>query len=140
MNTKRSKGYVLIVDDEPVWRNFSWLTLTDEGYRVETASELGEALNLLQEDGYDIVFVSSDLLGQDEIELLVKLIARRKDKRLVVMSEPSLSRTLSLAESRKALKLGADEWVRKPLGKRSLLDLVDAFFPSRPMAAEQSQR
>jgi DNA-binding response OmpR family regulator len=140
MNTKRSKGYVLIVDDEPVWRNFSWLTLTDEGYRVETASELGEALSLLQQDGYDLVFVSSDLLQPDEVDLLGKLIARCQNKHLVVMSEPSLSRTRSLSESRKAFKLGADEWVRKPLGKRTLLDLVDAFFPNRPMAAEQSQR
>ena len=129
MDTQRSKGVILIIDDEPAWRDFSQVTLTDDGYLVETASALGEALRLFQQDGYDLIVISSDLLEPEEKELLDNLIARCKKAHLVVVSEPA-SRTRSLAESRRAFKTGANDWISKPMGRSTLLNLIDALLTS----------
>jgi DNA-binding response OmpR family regulator len=138
MNAQQDKGYILIVDDEPAWRAFSQVTLTKEGYSVETASALGEALTLLQQDGYDLVVVNADLLEPEEREILDKLVTRCKGKRLVIVSEPFLSRTRSLAESRQAFKMGASDWVSKPLGKRTLLDFINALLTGRSKTVPQA--
>ncbi len=132
MNGQQRKGYILIVDDEPAWRDFSRVTLTDDGFLVKTASALGEALSLLQQDGYDLIVISSDLLEPEEKELLDNLVARCKDASLVIMSEPFLSRTRSLAESRSAFKLGAKDWISKPMGRRTLLNLINALLAGNP--------
>ena len=128
MNIQRSKVYVLIIDDEPAWRKFSQGMLIDDGYVVETADALSETFRLLQQDGYDLVVISSDLLKAEEKEILDNLGARCQKTRLVVMSEPFLSRTRSLAESRAALKLGAKDWFSKPMGRRPLISLIDALL------------
>lgn len=127
MKMQKGKGYILIIDDEPAWREFSQKALMGDGYEVRTASEINEALNLLQQNGYDLIVVDSDLLEPREKELLSDLIERGKKARVVVMSEPA-SRTRSLADSRMAFKLGADDWISKPLGRISLLDLIKALF------------
>ena len=132
MRIPQRKGYILIIDDEPAWRDFSQDTLTDEGYLVRTANALNEALHLLQEDGYDLIVVSSDLLQPEEKDLLDRLIARCKNAHLVVVSEPSLSRTHALTQSRAAFKLGAKDWVSKPMGKRPLLSLINALLLGHP--------
>ena len=130
MEKQQSKGYILIVDNEPAWREFSQGTLMDDGYAVETTDALSEAFRLVQQDGYDLIVISSDLLRAEEKEVLDNLIARCKKGRLVVMSEPFLSRTRSLAESRVALKLGARHWISKPMGRRPLINLIDALLVS----------
>lgn len=127
MDTQRSKGYILIIDDEPAWRDFSQTTLAGDGYDVKTASALAEALSLLQQNGYDLIVISSDLLEPEEKELLDNLIVRSKKAYLVVMSEPA-SRTRSLAESRRAFKLGAKDWVIKPMGTSTLINLIKTLL------------
>ena len=42
-------AYILVVDDEPDLRTLYELTLLREGYRVETAGDLAEARQYLQE-------------------------------------------------------------------------------------------
>jgi DNA-binding response OmpR family regulator len=130
MDIRQSKGYILIIDDEPAWRDFSQATLADDGYDVKTASALGEALSFLKQDGYDLIVIDSDLLEPEEKELLDSLIARCKKAHLIVMSEPA-SGTRSLAESRRAFKLGADDWISKPMGKSPLLSMIKALLAAR---------
>jgi DNA-binding NtrC family response regulator len=128
MDRKCGKGFILIIDDEPNWRDFSEITLEDEGYLVETVSALAEAINLLEEDGYDFVVVNSDLLEPQEKEVLNNLINYSSKTRLIVMSDPTLSRTHALAQSRAAFKLGAEDWVSKPMGRNPLIELFGRLF------------
>jgi two-component system response regulator PilR (NtrC family) len=130
MDGGQRKGYILIVDDEPTWRDFSHETLTKDGYEVQTAGALGEALSFLRRDVYDLIVIDSDLLEPEEKELLDNLIARCKRAHLIVMSAPS-SRTRSLAESRRAFKLGVDDWITKPMGRSTLLNLIKSLLPGQ---------
>jgi DNA-binding response OmpR family regulator len=125
-----TKACILVVDDEPAWREFTQLILTNDGYRVETASALGEALKLLAKEGQDLIVVSADLLTPQEEENMDALVDRCRGKKFVVMSEPYL-RTKSLAESRLAFRLGADDWAIKPLGRSTLLELIDNLLGQR---------
>ena len=50
-----SPAHVLVVDDEPDLRTLYELTLLREGYRVDAASTLAEAFQLLDERRFDAV-------------------------------------------------------------------------------------
>lgn len=128
MDKKSGKGYILIIDAEPTWRDFSEITLEDEGYFVETVSALAEAITLLEQDGYDFVVVNSDLLEPKEKDILNNLINYSRKTRLIVMSDPTLSRTHALAQSRAAFKMGAEDWVSKPMGRNPLIELFGRLF------------
>lgn len=138
MAIEGTKGDILIIDDEPTWRRFSETTLIDDGYRVATVGALHEALELLLGDCYDLVVVNADFLQPEEREILATIVSRCENKRLVVMSEPFTSRTRALSESRTAFKLGADEWISKPLGRRSLLDTIEFLITGQRQRVPQT--
>ena len=54
-------AYILVVDDEPDLRTLYELTLLREGYRVETAGDLAEARQYLQEKRFDAVITDMRL-------------------------------------------------------------------------------
>ena len=130
MDVHRSKGHILIVDDEPSWREFSRVTLTNSGYFVRTAATLDQALGLLHGDGYDLVVINSEVLVPEGKAFLQELTAYCRHARLVVMSEPFLSRTRALAEARAAYKLGAQDWITKPMGRQPLINLFETLLPT----------
>jgi len=67
---------VLIVDDE---ENFllllDWI-LTKDGFRVRTASDAYQALNLLDEEHFNLAIVDIEMFPMDGIRLLSELRKR----------------------------------------------------------------
>ena len=50
-----SNAQILVIDDEPDLRTLYELTLLREGYRVDTAGTVQEALQLLNAQRFDVV-------------------------------------------------------------------------------------
>ena len=68
-------AYILVVDDEPDLRTLYELTLLREGYRVETAGDLAEARQYLQEKRFDAVITDMRLPDGLGLEVLPTLRA-----------------------------------------------------------------
>ena len=64
---------MLIVDDEPSVRDFLAFVLSDEGFRVVTASDAHDALALVQRDPPDLVLTDLMMPGMDGYELIEQL-------------------------------------------------------------------
>ena len=128
MNARNSDVHLLIADNKQRWRNFTKEILTNNGYVVDTSGTIKKMIRLIKEDGYDLIILSSDLLTKSSLDQLEKLLSPSYKNRMIVMSEPYLSRTKSLEESRLVFKIGFKDWTIKPMGRQALIDLINTFL------------
>jgi len=78
---------VLVVEDDAGLRELAELVLSGEGYAVSTASDAGEALSLLEQGTFDLVF--SDVRmpgGMDGTELAGRIAERWPQTRILMAS------------------------------------------------------
>ena len=110
---------VLVVDDEPLIRAVMAEALTDEGFEVTEASSGDDALNLVLDDGFDLLLTDIHMSGQlDGLALAAQ--ARRVDPDLpiiVVTGRPEIGRSVRALEPRCAL-------VAKPYTVATILDAI----------------
>jgi UDP-3-O-acyl N-acetylglucosamine deacetylase len=110
---------VLIVDDEPgILTTLSGI-LTDEGYRTLATQSGAEALRLYEEARPDVVFLDVWLADRDGLETLQALRAADPGAAVVMMSGHGTTATAV-----KAIKMGAFDYLEKPLSYRRAVDAV----------------
>jgi DNA-binding NtrC family response regulator len=110
-----AKGKILIVDDEELLCNLLGDTLTTDGYEVQKVYDGQSAINLLQENDYDVVILDLFLPQKNGIEVL-KYISQNK-KELQVIMATGYSDISSAVE---ALKMGAFDFLLKPFDINNL--------------------
>jgi two-component system nitrogen regulation response regulator NtrX len=108
---------VLLVDDEPNIRRMVSALLTGEGYEVRAASDAPTALASATECDPDVALVDLMIPGpMDGIALLAALQERLPDLPVVMMSGRA-----GLADAVRATKLGAHNFLEKPLTPEGVL-------------------
>ncbi|MBL9039004.1 MAG: response regulator, partial [Archangium sp.] len=70
-----SDGPILVVDDNPTNLKLARVLLVGEGYRVETANDAEEALQLLERIQPRLILMDLQLPGMDGLELTRRLKA-----------------------------------------------------------------
>lgn len=120
-----STGTILVVDDEPDLRAVYELALVREGYEVDTAGDVTQAREFLENKHYQVLI--TDMRLPDGIGLdLVKLINQtgRAEKCLVVTAYGSAENAVE------ALKCGAFDYLTKPVDLKQLRTIVaSALMP-----------
>ena len=101
---------ILIVDDEVAILNSLGRILEDEGYEVVVAKSGAEALKLLATDPPDLMLLDIWMPEMDGLDTLRR--AREQAPRLPVMM---MSGHGSIETAVKAIKLGAYDYIEKPL-------------------------
>ena len=118
-----AKGRILIVDDEAsIVRSLEGI-LTDEGFDVVQARDGEAALALLQAQPCDLVLLDLWMPGIDGIQTLQRLKAMRSDVCIIVMSGHG-----NIETAVKATRLGAFDYLEKPLSLDNVLRSVNAAF------------
>lgn len=77
---------LLVVDDEANIRLLYSAELTDEGYDVETAAGIAEALEKLEKQHFDLALLDIKLKNESGIELLQKIVKERHDMPVILCS------------------------------------------------------
>ncbi|MDZ4672888.1 MAG: sigma-54 dependent transcriptional regulator [Gemmatimonadota bacterium] len=128
---------ILIVDDEANIRRMLGALLRAEGFEVAEAANGNAALLTLDETRPDLVFM--DLMmppGPDGIETLATL--REKDASVPVIM---MSGKAQLTDAVRAVKLGAFQFLEKPLGPEAVLvTLRSALELTRTRAENRALR
>jgi len=122
---------VLIVDDEKNIRTSLSGLLQDEGYTPFSCESGEEALNLIKQNNYDLAFLDVRLPGIDGLEVLEKARQIAPDLLLIMISGNA---DLSLAV--KATKLGAYNFLEKPLNPEKVLLEVNNVAQTKKMRLE----
>jgi len=126
---------VLIVDDESSIRQSLRGVLEDEGYKV-TEAESGEAcLDLLKKRAFDVVLLDIWLPGIDGLETLEKLDDTNGDSPEVII----ISGHGTIETAVRATKLGAFDFLEKPLSLEKTLILVKNAVDARRLRVENEE-
>lgn len=115
-----STSTILIVDDERTLARAIKAFLVESGYEAEVAGDAETALQLLPSLRPDVVFTDVRLPGMDGISLLKKIREFDASISVVVMTAYG-----SIEGAVEAVKLGAFDYVKKPLDLEELKLLAD---------------
>jgi DNA-binding response OmpR family regulator len=121
---------ILVVDDEPHLRRMMRLTLEASGYEVAEAAD-GEAGLELFGDGtrFDATLLDHRMPGMDGLETLRRMRLARADACIIMVTAFA---TIELAVD--AMKVGATDFVRKPMTPDTLRHAVAAALAKRDAA------
>ncbi len=131
---------ILVVDDEEDIRTFLADALDAEGYDVTQAGDGAEAATLLDAQSFHLVLTDLRMPRMDGMELLRKIRSDQPEVEVVVLTAHG-----SVDSAIEAMKLGAFEYLQKPLSgpaelrlivrraleRRSLLDVREEASRSR---------
>jgi len=128
---------VLIVDDEPDLLELLSLTLRRMNLRTRTAQDFGTAQKLLRSEPFDLCLTDMRLPDGDGLDLVAWIQRNRADLPVAVITAHG-----SVESAVRALKLGAFDFVSKPLDLGVLRKLIDNAIRlgSGPPPAAQSGR
>ncbi|MCK4472185.1 MAG: response regulator, partial [Anaerolineae bacterium] len=115
MTTKR----ILVIDDEPNIVKSCTRMLELEGFEVRGVTGGAEAIALYKSEGFDLVLVDLKMPGVDGLEVLAAL--REYDPSAAVVIVTAYGTKESVVE---ALRLGACEFLEKPLEAKTLIATV----------------
>ncbi|MFI5342465.1 MAG: response regulator [Candidatus Methylomirabilales bacterium] len=101
---------VLIVDDEPVARELLSEFLTVKGYKVLTASDGEEALRRVKQDRPHLILLDVRMPKMNGLDVLTQV--REIDHEVGVIMVTAVNEEET---GRQALKLGAFDYITKPL-------------------------
>jgi two-component system nitrogen regulation response regulator NtrX len=122
---------ILVVDDESGVRSALAGILGDEGYQVTTA-ESGEAgLEAMESRRFDLVLLDVWLPRMDGLEALARMRTLDPDVPVVVISGHG-----SIETAVKAVRMGAQDFVEKPLSLEKTLLVVKNALRQRRLEAE----
>src|SRR5690242_17115212 len=82
----RTKGRILIVDDELVVRDSLGKWFTSEGYTAKPVGSAREALEAIQQAEFDIALLDIKMPGMDGMELQSRLREADPDLSIVIMT------------------------------------------------------
>jgi DNA-binding response OmpR family regulator len=121
---------LLIIDDEPHIRKMMRLTLEAVGYDVDEAPDGQAGLDLFRDGGeYDAIVLDQKMPGLDGLETLQRIKERMADACVLMVTAFA---SIELAVD--AMRLGATDFLRKPMTPEMLRGAVAAAIASKPSA------
>ncbi len=120
------KGYLLIVEDDPDILNLLQTTLSLSGYRVKTARDGNEALEVVAQEHPKIVVADIMMPRLDGFGLVHRLRINPETRAIPVVF---ITATFVSAEDREfAHNLGATRFIQKPLDIDEFLETIEELL------------
>ncbi len=128
--------HILVVDDEAEIRSSLEEILREEGYGVASAATAAQAVVLLEDAPYDVVLLDIWLPDRDGLDVLADL------RRLPIEKRPEvviISGHGTIESAVKATKLGAYDFLEKPLSLDRTLIVLKNAVEARKLRAENQE-
>ncbi len=122
---------ILIVEDEQTLRESLQRLFSKEGYRVDTADSAEKALSLTVDAMYDIIVSDIILPGIDGIEMMTRIRENQPEVVFIVITAYA-----SIDTSVKALRVGAYDYIMKPIIHEEILQIVANALKQRRLERE----
>ncbi|CAN5713345.1 adenylate/guanylate cyclase domain-containing protein [soil metagenome] len=129
------QGVLLVVDDNPLNRDLLSRQLARKGYEVATADNGTAALQLLEEQSFDLVLLDILMPGIDGVEVLRRI---RQQVRLADMPVIMTSSLDEIDSVIRCLEIGAADYVTKPFDPTLLDARIGACLLLRAARARES--
>jgi two-component system alkaline phosphatase synthesis response regulator PhoP len=116
---------VLVVDDEEHIVELLKFNLTNSGYKVYTANNGIDAVNIAIEKGPDIVLLDLMIPGLDGLDVCKEIKRNKETAKAAIIMLTAKGEELDKIIG---LELGADDYITKPFSVRELLARVKAVL------------
>ena len=125
--TTLDKLTILVLDDNPLVLKLARALLEREGSTVLTAASWIEFNHVLAANTPDVIFLDVNLpsIKGNRLSEVLKSQSNKKDIPIVLISDlPEKSLEEMFPSS------GANAWMRKPLTRDKMVDMINRFVPS----------
>ncbi|HID31013.1 MAG TPA: sigma-54-dependent Fis family transcriptional regulator [Desulfobacterales bacterium] len=124
----RSELRIMVVDDELIVRESLKGWLEKFGYGIDAAEDAREALEKLEREEFDLLFVDIKMPGMDGIELLKRVKDDQPDVIVVMITAHG-----SVESAIEAMKAGASDYLMKPFDPEDLELLVEKLVQTKKL-------
>ena len=121
LNEKKEEKKILIVDDEPFILKSLSFVLMKEGFNIETATNGIEAVEKIQKEKPDIVFLDIMMPKMNGMEVCQWI---RQDPVLKTIYVIILTAKGQEMDREKGFSIGADEYMTKPFSPSSVVQRI----------------
>jgi len=128
------KDRILVIDDEPDIRKTLKMTLEYEGYEILTAANGNEGLDRARSERPDAILLDIKMPGLDGLEVLERLKVQGSEAPVLMISGHG-----DISDAVKATKLGAFDFLEKPLEQERLLLALRNALKQRLLSREVDQ-
>jgi len=115
-----SKGQILVVDDELGIRTLLSEVLNIAGFQVTMAADGLDALNLIRKNKFDLILLDVNLPKVDGFAILEKIRSSAPTQPIIMISA-----RIEKDDVTHGLRLGADDYIRKPFSVEELVLRVE---------------
>jgi DNA-binding NtrC family response regulator len=128
---ERKDARILVVDDEPMMADSLKQNLAEEGYKVDTAANGAEAIELFDRGGHHLAICDLQLPDMDGLDVMRHMKDAQPATEVIVVTGYG-----SVARAVEATKAGAFYFVEKPFDFEQMLPLVEKALERRELMAE----
>ncbi|HTP07348.1 MAG TPA: response regulator [Anaerolineae bacterium] len=128
MSRYRMTPRILIADDDDGLRHLLRLVLSREGFEVIEAVDGSEALARVYDSDPSLLLLDVMMPGVDGFDVCRKLRSDQRTHRLPIVFVSAID---DIKQRNEALKLGADDCIKKPIGPRELVSRVRGVMERR---------
>ena len=129
-----SQPIALVIDDEPDICELLTLTLGRMDINTETATDVGTAKRLLEQQQFDLCLTDMRLPDGDGLELVEWMQGKTPDVPVAVITAHG-----NVETAVQALKLGAFDFISKPLDLANLRNIVENALKVDTASGQESQ-
>jgi DNA-binding NtrC family response regulator len=130
--TEKLKAKVLLVDDEEDFLSALAERLETRGLKVTTAVSGEQALAKLEEEWFDLIVLDLAMPGMGGLEALKRIKVKQPEAEIIILSGQG-----SIKTSIEAMKLGAEDFMEKPVDMSTLLDKISDAKDKRFLVLEK---
>jgi len=129
----KTKGVILIVDDDEAIRRSLDKILRYEGYETVLASNGSQGVNLALQESPDLILLDIKMPRMDGLEVLQTLMSQGTESPVVMISGHGTIQT-----ALEATKLGAFDFLEKPLDRERLLIVCRNALEKKTLQEEKA--
>ena len=127
----RTEQDILLVDDDDALRRAAGKVLTLEGYAVKGVASGREALNTMKAEGFRLVICDLRLPDADGLDLLREMRRLQPEAEVVMLTGHA-----SVEKAVQAMKMGAYDFIQKPLDSSVLLKTAAKALEKQRLARD----
>ena len=125
------KAKVLLVDDEADFLNTLAERLEARGLKVNTATSGEDAVTKVDSQSFDLIVLDLAMPGIDGLETLKRIKAKQPEAEIIMLSGQG-----SIKTSIEAMKLGAEDFIEKPVNISELMDRISEAKDKRMLVLQ----
>jgi len=133
---ERARTQLLIVEDDAANREFLQETLADEGYRVDVAAGGRAGVERARQGGVDLVVTDVRMPDMDGLDMLAEIRAAAEAAGTPAPHVIVITAFGSIETAKRAMKLGAHEYITKPFEADDLLAAIEKALDERTLRRE----